>query len=289
MEDIDIVCLNCENMISSDKIIHHSMICVAPTAQILKLSHSPDMQGLNFRLDKLKCAIDSILYDHTKVLTNDEKMMLVYLSRHLSESISLSSLDAESKNWSICENLCKDIQDYPQDFTSPCISIYLERALLLIQHKAKAYRELSNKSFSEPLKKLAKQKHSISDDAEKLRIKCRIDEVGVVVDEIKNRFSVGSSVTPDCEVMDKDEAEELDLMLIENEKRMNLKSNEELQKYFYTKCLVAKLSFGSRDPVQLLQIPELFRRVRQLEISVDKWDDFITEQFSKVRNQAKYK
>lgn len=288
MEDIDILCLNCENMISSNKLIHHSAICIAPTVQILKLTHLSELQNLNFKLDKLKCAIDSILHDHTKVLTNDERIMLVYLSRHLSESISLSSSAADSENSSICENLCKKIQDYPQDFISPCVSIYLERALLLIQLKAQTFSQLSNQISSGPSNKQIKHKHFGRDDSERSRIKSKICEVGMVVDDIKNRFSVASSGISDCEVRDKDETQELEQMIIENEKRMNLKSNEELQKYFYSKCLVAKLAFGSRDPVQLLQIPELFRKVKELGISVDMWEDFINEQFSKVRNQVKY-
>jgi hypothetical protein len=288
MEDIDILCLNCENMISSDKIMSHSAICTAPTVQILKLTHSTTLQNLNFRLDKLKCAIDSILYDHTKVLTTDEKMMLVYLSRHLSEAISLSSIDSDTENWTICENLSKKIQDYPQAYISNCISIYLERALLLIQHKAEAYKEKPNQIFVEPFDNLMKQKHSIRNYTDKLSIKSKINEVGMVVDEIKNRLSVACSGVSDSEVRDQDEIGELELMVFENEKRMNLMSNEELQKYFYSKCLVAKLAFGSRDPVQFLQIPELFRKTKELGISIDMWDDFINDQFSQVRNQVKY-
>ena len=53
MDDIDVLCINCENMISLDKITAHSSVCIAPTNYILKLSSADPLKLIDFRLDKL--------------------------------------------------------------------------------------------------------------------------------------------------------------------------------------------------------------------------------------------
>ena len=65
------------------------------------------------------------------------------------------------------------------------------------------------------------------------------------------------------------------------EKEISLKSTEDLQRYFYSKCLVIKLGFSSRDPAQFIQIPDLYRKVKESGIPVDMWEDFIKEQFKR--------
>lgn len=291
MEFIDVLCINCENMISLDKISLHSSVCMAPTNYILKLSSLDPIKIINFRLDKLKCAMEAILHEEIKVLTTDEKMILVYLSRKSAEALGIK--DSTCENAETCMQITKEISEYPADFISPCVSLYLERVKVIASQKAEVLLEEvkikeSSMNITSLIESRTSQLDRLKKQIEKFKqatgdpgIKSDYLEVNSVVDDIFPKSSIGSSLVSPKDEKAQMDIDELDNMFHDHEVQTSQKSNEDLQRYFYSKCLVIKLGFASRDPAQFIQIPDLYRKVKESAIPVDMWEEFIREQFRK--------
>jgi hypothetical protein len=289
MENVDILCINCENMISPEKLSAHSSICLAPTPQILKLSTLSSLKQVNFRLDKLKCAIESIIHDTPKPLTTDEKVLFLFLSRNISEIIQCS--EAIHSNWEKISEISSKIENYPQDFISSCVTVYLERVNLLAKLKteflvkeAKAQEAtLSFGYFSEGksslvdgnIRKIIDTRQSLGDT----ELKNDFNDVYSVVDDVQSKWSINSSLMSPRELLIGPETSEIDQMMTEHQQFISQKSTEDLQKYFYSKCLVKKLSFNSRHLAQFIQIPDLYRKAKDLKLPVEMWEEFIKDQF----------
>ena len=296
MDEIDVLCINCENMISIDKITAHSSVCLAPTNYILKLSSADPLKLIDFRLDKLKCAMESILHEELKRLTTDEKMIFLYLSRQSSEILSIREVSNETVD--SCFKIAKGISEYPSDFISPCVSLYLERVRVIASQKGEVLREdlkvkEAGMTISSVIESRASQLEGLKKQIQKFRqatgdVDTKVEYLDVcsVVDD-KAKSSIGSSLMSPKDEKAKIDLEELDNMFIEQEVELSQKSNEDLQRYFYSKCLVIKLGFSSRDPAQFIQIPDLYRKVRESAIPVDLWEEFIKEQFKKPQQWIK--
>ena len=296
MDDIDVLCINCENMISLDKITAHSSVCIAPTNYILKLSSADPLKLINFRLDKLKCAMESILHEELKHITTDEKMIFLYLSRQSAEIISIHN--ASSETIDSCSQIAKQIGEYPSDFLSPCVSLYLERVRVIANQKSEALKDdlkfkESGMTINSVIECRTSQIEGLRKQIQKLRqanggrdVKGEYLDVCSVIDDTQ-KSSIGSSLASPRDEKEKNELEELDSMFSEQEVELSQKSNEDLQRYFYSKCLMIKLGFPSRDPVQLIQIPDLYKKVRETAIPVASWDEFIMEEFSKLSSGSK--
>ena len=69
-------------------------------------------------------------------------------------------------------------------------------------------------------------------------------------------------------------------MNIAKEKEHEKQTTEDLQSYFFSKCLVNKLTFPIRDPVQYIQIPDLYKNVMEIKLPVEKWEEYIYDQFN---------
>lgn len=291
MEEIDVLCINCENMISVDKISAHSSVCVTPTNYIIKLSSANPIKLLDFRLDKLKCSMEAILHDSVKPLSTDEKMIFTYLSRYTIEILSIKESSVESSE--ACNKISIEIANYPISNISPCVSLYLERVRAIAKEKGSILLEEakvkeSSMNLSALLENRASQIEGLNKQIQKFKqatgdtdAKADYLEISSAIDEMHSKTSITSSIVSPRDNKHQFELDELDHMFEAQEKEMTQKSNEDLQKYFYSKCLIMKLGYSSRDPAQFIQIPDLYRRVREKAIPVDMWEDFIKEQFQK--------
>lgn len=299
MENIDVLCINCENIISVDKISAHSEVCLTPTSYVLKLSAASPIKLVDFRLDKLKCSIECILQDNLMVLNEEEKNIFTKLIAVSGDVIK--SQELVSDLLPACDNIVKEISSYPADSISPRITIYAERVKLMTIEKAKIVENEkklveSSMSISFMIKQRENQLVGLDKEIKKFRqaggdlegiVEC-ID-VNSVVDDLNSKRSGTSSMLSPKESLRNAEIDELDNMFKDQEKSSMERSNQDLQKYFYSKCLIMKLGFSSRDPAQFIQIPDLYRSVRQAGLPVDKWEEFIKEQFSNPEPWVKKK
>jgi hypothetical protein len=299
MEDVDVLCINCENMISSDKISKHSSICMAPTTFILKISLSNPLKHLDFRLDKLKCAMEAILHEEIKILTTDEKMIFLYLARQSGEILSLKEINSNSVD--SCIRIRNEITEYPTDFISPCVALYLEKVKVMANEKAEILIEeirLKESSMTlasvlevrtSELESLTKQIQKFKNSYGETHKKDYLD-INSVLDDMQSKLSLNSSMnSPKENKKETNDIDDLDKMLEMQEKEIQQKSSEDLQRYFYSRCLIMKNAYSSRHPAQLIQIPDLYRKVKDCAIPVGSWEGFIEEQFKRPEQWVKKK
>jgi hypothetical protein len=299
MENIDVLCINCENMISLDKISLHSSICLAPTAYILKLNDTNPSKMLDFRLDKLKCSLECILQENLKPLTIPEKQIFSSLIELSSEVLKLKDLSNENlENLEKSEKIQVQMNSFSFEDVSPCVTIYAERLktmanqkIMNLKHEAKLLESsmsvgLMIRQRQSQLEGLNKEIMKFKQSAGDLDGILECVDINSVVDDLNSKRSASSSVLSPKDA-GRFETDELDLMFKDQERANKERSAQDLQKYFYSKCLVMKLGFSSRDPAQFIQIPDLYRAVRQSGLAVEKWEEYIREQFNNPQTWVK--
>ena len=65
---VDILCINCLNMIRVDLVERHSQVCFVVAPSILALENSSSLRLIDLKIDKLKCAMETIDSDTSKHL-----------------------------------------------------------------------------------------------------------------------------------------------------------------------------------------------------------------------------
>ena len=272
-----VLCLNCQEMINSTEIQKHSHHCLRPTIDTRDPSALPKkIANLSKSLETFpKHHPDSCYYEY--ILQKSKALNLV-------EGISVESVEKTCK-------LATAIKKFAKSMIKPGLILYSERLRELASEKTEALIEqladsgcsqdiikLLNKKFRE-VKKIQSETENftgpnrkyLADDLQ------AIDDIASQISRIlTQRSSTGSllSVEEDFGV------EELDCMNEELVKEMKVKTKEDLQKYFYTKCLMVKFMFGPKHPSQMVQIGELYKEVRKKEIPVEQWDEFIKGELS---------
>ena len=278
-------------MISYDKISLHSSICLKPTSQIIKLTNSNYHYQVQYRLSKLKTAMESIAYSNPSPPMDRQGQMLQLISsaNNLVQLIepSIPSID---KITDISSNLRRASENI-----SPCILVYSERLRSLALEKTYAFLEYLNANkekdsinifINTKNKELREVKNKIESYNKKsahlqkiLKTYENIDEIKSMIESSKTFNS--SVISPDAEENGiKAEMEELDNMILTNRQEITQKSVDDLKKYFYSKCLLVKLSFPSRHQAQYIQIPELYEKIQKIEVPLEQWEGFIRDEFS---------
>lgn len=153
MEDIDILCINCENMISSEKVAGHSRICIKPSEYFLHFDNSSQLQWINFRIQKLNNALESVQSTLTKASFSKQRLIYSFLVRQARQILCIKTINEE--NLEICLKIAKGLENYtkiPPDNWHAVI--YYERLKILILTKCDI--------FIEQVKKFKKHKRSAS-------------------------------------------------------------------------------------------------------------------------------
>lgn len=290
LEMPDVLCINCEDMIDCEKAHLHSLICTKPTNQVVKLISSGYHNQIQYKLNRLKAAIEAIAYSDRKTLTPDQHETVLFLVKCSNELINLidPAIDAIDK--------CTDVSSSMRKLTesmSPWMLIYAERLRNLALEKTYYFLDyLRNNRQTDSIHKFIDKKNqelsqvkskivNYNKKAVKLQNMLKsyehIDEVKSQVESIKTFSSI---VTPAVEDEGKDEMQELDDMIVSKKEEANMQSLEDLKKYFYSKCLLVKLSFPSRHPAQFIQIPELYEKIVKSNVPVEKWEECIRDEFS---------
>jgi len=101
-----------------------------------------------------------------------------------------------------------------------------------------------------------------------------IDEISSQISKIWN---IGTSSVPESEVNEQD-VDDLDQMAKINENEVGKKNEEDLMRYFYSRCLAIKMS-NPAGAGQNVQIMDLYKKVIDLKVPVDKWESFIKQYF----------
>ena len=122
MESVDCLCLNCEEMISYTAIEAHSRVCDRVADYIYHLENSSGLKLTHFKLDKLKCSMESAI--HSDTLDNDSLLGLKKLVKVGTEILLLTSYSQETIT---ALSSYKEQVDNMDFFHSAFVMIYSER------------------------------------------------------------------------------------------------------------------------------------------------------------------
>ena len=122
MESADCLCLNCEDLIPYTAIEPHSRTCDKVADHIYILENSSGLKLTHFKLEKLKCSIESAIQSHS--INPDFLIELKKLLKVATEIMLLSGYEQE---------IVTRLMDYKEEidnidlFHSPFMMIYAER------------------------------------------------------------------------------------------------------------------------------------------------------------------
>ena len=284
MEELpDVLCINCEDLICISKLSAHSLVCTSPSAQVLQLTSSSLFSQLQFRLIKLKSSLESFFYYRVDPTHKSLKEALESLLKLANEIAQLTTPDIDSidKLTSISSKIRKITPKLPLS----CL-VYAERLRALSIEKTYYFigviRQQKDKNDISRL--LLAKRYGIGNIlgnnpfgmGRHMSLEC----VPEVNSQLDSRTTFKSSIgTPLEDFSSFSVSENPDEITTESHKRFSIDLRYDLKKYFYSRCLIAKLSFSSRHPAQYIQISELYKKTVQNSVEVEKWEEFIKEEF----------
>lgn len=279
MTDIDVLCINCENMIEFSKLEAHSQICYSYSPEVQKFENGAYLNHINFRIIRLKTSIESILYCSTP---SQGQSSLSFLLDNANEILSVQSYTMASieKSTSILAKIRLICEKIPFKY-----SVYSERLKILASNKVYHLLDIvSQQSERDTITKaLLMRKFTLNTERKSLepahlrRISDNRMHSIESSEELSGinepRLSIASSVYSPAGFKgfgDFDDTEKGEKTYLDE---------ESLKKLFYSKCLIVKLSFNSRHPAQYIQINELYEKAVRGDVPVGQWEMFIKDEF----------
>mmetsp|Transcript_3253 Transcript_3253/g.6706 ORF Transcript_3253/g.6706 Transcript_3253/m.6706 type:complete len:318 (-) Transcript_3253:1354-2307(-) len=294
---VDILCVNCQEFISSTSIDVHSRTCTRVTRQVILAESSAPLIEIDFKLDKLKHNIEGFLKRrHFDLISSSVFEKLLEITDQL-QQYDTSQVE-EARRVSVF------LQSHIREFDGEiyCL-LYLERLFLMATNKlrellAELTRQDERKQIHDKLTLKKKQLDAYKLEIEFFKDKAlRMEEFlgrnpldlqesfvhsyaeSIQESDSKSFVSLGaqSSVVSSIESSpikvtnfftretDEDEAP----------------SSEDLKREFYTKCLLIKFTLESTDPAQYVKVNKLYELALRENIPVSDWDNFIKQQFAK--------
>ena len=292
MEDVlDILCINCQEMINFSNILEHSLLCVYPSSAYLIAENNSALMQIQYRLDKLVFALDLIIFKRLRTEHVSYEFLLKQAKKlYLVVEVSIESVER-------CNSLTGIIKKFAKSMIKPGLIIYSERLRELASEKtALLIESLAKNGYSEEIIKMLNKKYTEiiktrTDASETVQKRMflknlsenlqNIDEIASQVSRVMTqRSSTNSLLSPDGDHADDYDLNELDNMNLDKEKEQNDNSKTDLHKYFYSKCLMIKLSFSSDHPSKYIQIQEVYKKILAKKVPMEMWEQFIKEEFN---------
>ena len=258
MDDIDSLCINCENLISFSKLESHSQYCTRPVIFPEVSSDSDELALTNLKLTKLKSSLESISSNkHSKLVQE----VIHFLIRQCAEIISIKLLSLENLN--LCLRINEGLKSYQKNQDQIFLVLYLERLKICAKLKAKLMLSLLQKAPPETisvyenyetndLSKITEERESKETEGDLYHISL-INSIHLKSSEIPSQLgSFTSSIT------------EVD---------SQASSEDILKKAFYSKCLNFKFHQNAS-----IKISSLYNLAKLKHIPRENWDEFIRAQ-----------
>jgi hypothetical protein len=262
--DVDVLCINCQNMIKADLVQRHSQVCLVVLPSVLALEAGSHLRLLNFKTDKLKCALEAV--DAEGALP-DSDMALVNRLIHLCVGLLLCQTEPER-----CIDVGKEIETLLGNFTGGlAVRLYSERLRALAQEKGTELRAGESEDVEASLERHKVEAEQLKQQVEYYRKQTSSLQTQFArnnVEEIDSQVGRGSRHTSESQSDAEDDFET-------QERQVQTKSSEELQRYFYSQCLQVKMTLSARDPAQAVPLPSLYQKAQLQKVPVDQWPDFI--------------
>ena len=272
---MDFLCINCQELISSERISSHSLFCVYPLESVISIEEQGAVLQLVFRLGKLKSAL---VGRAEEAVSGGDKELYEFLVTQANEVMGVGRPREDTLER--CKATISSLERYSKALVSTPVLLYNERLRVLAMEAVKVMEEESKEGETNALdikyrEIMIAKENVLKGNFGKAQ---NIDEISSQISQIwNNRPSTSSVTTPDEEIVN--EVNELDDMFMMKEKEHVKQTAEDLQRYFFSKCLAKKLSFPIRDPAQYIQIPDLYKNVMEIKLPVEKWGEYIDDQF----------
>ena len=270
--DVDVLCINCQNMIKADLVSRHSQVCLVVLPSVLALEAGSQLRLIDFKIDKLKCALEAVDAEGS---LPDVDLVLVNRLIHLCVSLLLCQIEPQR-----CLDVAQEVELLMQDFSgSITVRLYGERLRVLANDKS-AELLVGDKEDIEGSLERHKQ--------EAAQLKQQVDYYRKQTNSLQTLYSHHNVEEIDSQVgrasqSNSGNASDVEDDLDSQERLTGPKSSEELQRYFYSQCLQVKMTLSARDPAQSIPLPTLFQKAQVKKIPVDKWPEFIRSELASRR------
>jgi hypothetical protein len=270
MEKLDFLCINCQELVSQADLYMHSVFCVYPSQTALDKENDSQLVLVLFKVGKLK---DSLKKMMTKA-EEGEVEIIQFLVDKISE---VEQVRMDLASYESCKSTLFTLERYSQTKLSTFILIYIERLKVIIveclQVIEKEVEEVHVNQMDVKYKEIQLAKADALNA--KFNPSQNIDEISSQISRIWN-FGAVSVSNPESDLVEQDE-DELDSMAKANQNAMGRKNEEDLMRYFYSKCLAIKMTIPFSG-AQSVQVMDLYKKAIEFKIPVEKWEEFIKEQ-----------
>ncbi|OMJ93607.1 hypothetical protein SteCoe_3447 [Stentor coeruleus] len=286
MDEVDVLCINCDNFISINAISSHSLICVIPINFITQEENSQRIVLIDQRLSKLCASLESLTHKK-KLGTLKTYSALEALLRQTKKARLLTPLQMTTP--SIFSELIRSIGKYTDESLSCIVIIYAERLKALIEEKILLTVQKDNKevvSSDFPTGTNVKESqittskrgiNSFHPGEFSKNKKFHLSDVDSVVDLLSIKSPSAESVSNSLKTEN---------MFLSSPKDLSddniSESEEEMEQLFTTQCLMTQLSYSSSHAVQKVDFKDLYKKSRQQCIRFENWDKFIDQQFKQA-------
>ena len=293
IEDLDsilsILCINCQELINAGELEKHSEVCVSVSSSVAELDNMPLIIEAKFKLEKLQTCLESVL-NKPSLSSTDKNYILVMIRYILSLQASNDSINIEKR--------IASIRDLLLSFKgSAAVKLYMDRFLSLacmiqqsicVDSPEKSpgleveasrspdvlFEDLNGvKGQIEHYKNRAKVLEKIVLSTQNIKSPELIRRLDAIHSDIGSNKSFNQSASS---VFSQEEAPRFSVI----EEKLEMQSEDELKKYFYSLCLSQKIKFTSmkQNPPNL-SIHKLYGDVTQQKIPPEAWFNYVVRQF----------
>ncbi|OMJ74340.1 hypothetical protein SteCoe_26760 [Stentor coeruleus] len=275
---LNVNCMNCQELISIDKIEEHSKLCTTVPEAVENIESGSLLNHVIFKLRKLEtCLID--LTKNTDLRPGDKNYISIF-SRLCQKTLNGNAEDTEN----VIKSLSSLLVTYKGSLG---IRIYADRLHALVQEQKLGYQEEEINKKKEELEKIVEQVEKFKNRSQMLQKAVtktvpsyKIAEVNRKVDEITSDLvSIGSGTSEVTALSGVDEEfkQELDEPF--------LGTGNDLQKHFYSLCLAIKMKNSGKNQMQNVSIQKLYKEAMDNNVPPDSWQEYINNQ---LKNPLKW-
>lgn len=274
LENLGILCINCQETIPEFQIEKHSRCCTTVNETLHRIDVDT-LSSIKLRLQKLRTFLEFIQTSSDS--DPADKNILVILIRNLDGLISTSSPDNKPTVQRSIESLTAMLNNFR---ASTSHRIYSERTLSLAQEMGKFLEDQQIAARVQEIEKLKNEIDTYKDKAKALEfsITRRVPKAQNWLQKINDISSDVASSNCESEFSDMNsDSQSLcgEIDDIEAEDFKYLQDTKDQQRNFYAICLNSKLNFSSKHAAQRVPIFELFSKAKAQKVPADKWAEFI--------------
>ncbi|OMJ92242.1 hypothetical protein SteCoe_5011 [Stentor coeruleus] len=282
---LNILCINCQELINVSKIDYHSKLCIHPSEKVLQLEKDNEIEAVRFKITNLKNVLEEIALKPK--LNPCDKNYIIVLIRN-----SLTVLN--TRNLQVLENIIDSLNTILYSFKgSLCIRIYTERFTSLVAQligyliiesnlntqilgKKNIFKDIEIKSLQEQVEYYKSRAEILQKVVVKTQ-NMKLPEINRKVEAIRSELgSLSPSGSSNSSIL----FDERPFSPMGSSDEEN-KNQEEMKKYFYSLCLKQKINLSTNKKYKPnLSISKMLQDVIDKNIPPENWQDFVSTQFS---------